>query len=186
MTRAGLLVLVVGPSGVGKDTLIDAARQTLAGDPAVVFPRREITRPAGAGGEDHLAVAIGDFHARRAADAYALAWEAHGHGYGVPAAILDDLTAGRTVVVNVSRGVIDQARRFARIRVLSLTVPADVLRRRLAARGRESTIEIDARIARAEAFAVTGPDVVSVVNDGSVETALARMLGAIRPDALAG
>lgn len=186
MTRPGLLVLVVGPSGVGKDTLIDAARAALADDPGVVFPRREITRPADAGGEDHQAVTVDAFRSRRATGGYALTWEAHGLGYGVPVAILDDLAAGRTVVVNVSRGVVDQARLLARVRVLSLTVPAEVLRLRLAARGRESAAEIDARVDRAGAVQVDGPDVVTIVNDDSVETAVARMLAAITPAARAG
>lgn len=183
--RPGLLVLVVGPSGVGKDTLIDGARAALAHDPAIVFPRREITRPADAGGEDHRPVTPAEFRARRSSNAYALAWEAHGLGYGVPATILDDLDAGRTIVVNVSRGIIDTARRLARVRVLSLTVPAEILRRRLAARGRETVEDIEARVARATAFAVAGPDVVTVVNDGSIESALARVIDAIRSDARA-
>lgn len=183
MRHPGLLVLVVGPSGVGKDTLIDAARTALAGDPDVVFPRRDITRAADAGGEDHLPVTVEEFQARRAAGHYVLSWQAHGLGYGVPAAIVDDLAFGRTVVVNVSRGVIEAARDLARVRVLNLTVPAEVLRRRLAARGRESAAEIDARVARAVAVPVHGPDVVTIVNDDSVETALSRMLAAIAPAA---
>lgn len=180
MNRSGLLVLVVGPSGVGKDTLIAAARLALRDETAIVFPRREITRPVDAGGEDHCPVDYEAFRGRRAAGAYLLAWEAHGLGYGIPAAVRDDLAAGRTVVVNVSRGVIDDARRLAPVRVVSLTVPADVLRKRLARRGRESADEIEARVGRAAAFAVAGTDVVTVVNDGAVETALARMLEAIR------
>lgn len=176
----GLLVLVVGPSGAGKDTVIDGVRAALAGAPDLVFPRREITRPAEAGGEDHIPVDHATFHSRRAAGAYALSWEAHGLGYGVPAAVRDDLGAGRTAVVNVSRGVIDEARKsLAPVRVVSLMVPPEVLRRRLAARGRESADDIEQRVARAGAFAVTGPDVVTVVNDGPVETAIARLLQAI-------
>ena len=61
-----MLVLVVGPSGAGKDTLIERAREALAGEARFRFVRREITRPEGAGGEDHIAVTPAAFAARRA------------------------------------------------------------------------------------------------------------------------
>ncbi len=48
----GRLVVVVGPSGAGKDTLIARARVRLAGDPTIVFPLRLVTRTASAA-EDH-------------------------------------------------------------------------------------------------------------------------------------
>ncbi len=180
-------MLVVGPSGSGKDSVIGAVRERLGGDPGVVFPRREITRPAEAGGENHVSIDAETFRARRAAGAYALAWEAHNLGYGVPAAIATDLAAGRTVVVNVSRGVLDEARRrFSPTRVISLVVPSTVLRERLMTRGRERPEDIDQRIARAEAFEVSGADVTTIVNDGPLSLAVSRMIETLGPRSATG
>lgn len=166
------LFLVVGPSGAGKDSLLEAAR---AACPEVRFPKREITRPAESGGEDHIPITEPEFERREAAGAYVLSWRAHDLGYGVPVGILDDLAAGRSVVVNVSRGVIDIARGLNfRVRVLSIRVPSAVLAERLRRRGRESEDQIAGRVARADSFRVTGPDVVEILNDGALETATRR------------
>lgn len=171
----GVLFLVVGPSGAGKDTLIEAAHAASAGDDRLVFPVREITRPADAGGEAHRPVDTATFSARRGQGAYALAWEAHGLGYGIPVSVTADLAAGRSVVVNVSRSVIDEARRrFPPVTVIQVAVPEDLLRRRLADRGRETADQIEARVARAGAFQVTGDDVVTLVNDGPVADSVER------------
>lgn len=176
----GKLALVVGPSGAGKDTLIAGARAQLAGDTNFVFPRREITRPADAGGEDHITVSWESFAQRRADGAYALAWEAHGLGYGVPAGIAEDLVHGRTVVVNVSRTVIPLARtRFPDLLILNVTAPVRILAERLAARGRESADDVAKRIDRSGAFVIEGAGVVNVVNDGGPEQGIERFVNAL-------
>jgi ribose 1,5-bisphosphokinase len=171
---------VVGPSGVGKDTLIDGARVALADDPAVVFVRRDITRPAEAGGEDHQPVSEAEFVRREAAGDYALSWRAHGLCYGVPADILQDLAVGRRVVANVSRGVIDEARgRLGAVRIVSVSADPHQLAERLRRRGRETEAEIADRIARAQAYNIAGRDVVELRNDGSREAGVTAMVSAI-------
>lgn len=176
----GKLALVVGPSGAGKDTLIAGARAQLAGDTNFVFPRREITRPADAGGEDHIPVSRESFAQRRADGAYALAWEAHGLGYGVPAGIAEDLVHGRTVVVNVSRTVIPLARTwFPDLQIMNVTAPVRILAERLAARGRESADDVARRLDRSGAFVIEGAGVVNVVNDGGPEQGIERFVNAL-------
>lgn len=178
--RPGLLVLVIGASGVGKDTLLNGALAALAHRRDIVFPRREITRPAEAGGEAHLPVDRRTFTERRAAGRYALAWEAHGLGYGIDLAVEADLAAGRQVVVNVSRTVLDKARRhFPRVRVVQVVASPAVVRDRLLARGREDADDVARRLARASAIPVEGDDVVTVCNDSGTAEGVQRFLAAL-------
>lgn len=58
--RPGRLVLVVGPSGAGKDTVIAGVKAACRDNLAVVFPRRVVTR-ASSDAEDHDTLAPADF-----------------------------------------------------------------------------------------------------------------------------
>ena len=169
-----MLVLVVGPSGAGKDSLLDAARAALAGDSHYRFVRRAITRPADAGGETHEALTAAEFAARH----FALRWRAHGLDYGIPEDIEDDLARGRIVIANVSRAVIAEAAARFPVRVIAVTAPAATLAARLAGRGRENAADIAARLARD----VTLPDSVpveTVMNDSALADGVARFLAAL-------
>ena len=172
--RRGCLIMVVGPSGAGKDSILDGARKQLADDDRFLFARREITRPTTAGGEDHIPVSWEAFRQRAVDGTYELAWEAHGLGYGVPANTLRSLLLGKSVIVNVSRGILGSARsRFSPVRIVNISVPPNVLAERLLARGRESDEEISKRLERADAYRVDGEDVVALVNDGPLTRSVA-------------
>lgn len=179
---SGTLFLLVGPSGAGKDTLLDGARARLEPRGGHVFPAREITRPEDAGGERHVPVSEEGFAARVACGAYALHWRAHGLGYGVPMGLCLELLRGRHVVVNASRSVLDEARRrFPSVRIVHVTAPPAVLRARIEARGREAGDDVEARVARAAAWAVDGADVAEVRNDGSIHEGIERLVAALAP-----
>lgn len=172
----GTLVLVVGPSGAGKDSLIEAARQQLPAS-RFVFPQRVITRQDDSGAEISNYVTPQVFGRLQASDAFALHWRAHGHHYGILRSMETELALERHVVVNVSRGVIEQARRqYPRLRVCLVTASRMVLRQRLAARGREMDAEIDQRLERSLFGMPDGPDVVEIVNDGALQDASDRFI----------
>ncbi|KZB73414.1 MULTISPECIES: phosphonate metabolism protein/1,5-bisphosphokinase (PRPP-forming) PhnN [Thalassospira] len=181
-TGYGLLVLVVGPSGVGKDTLLDAARDRLAQDKQFCFPRRCITRPAGTVGEIHIPVRPEDFGQMARQGAFLLSWKAHDLGYGIPRHVLEEVEAGKTVIVNVSRSVIEDACELVgrkNVRVVNIRASAEALRKRLEARGREDALDIERRLARASAYQVDGDYVVHVDNDADLETGILRFIRAL-------
>jgi ribose 1,5-bisphosphokinase len=120
----GRLVLVVGPSGAGKDTLIDLARVACANHTNVVFARRVVTRES-SGFEDNEQVTRDDFRQTLARGAFAVHWEAHGLCYALPSAVTDHVEAGRTVVANISRSVIGRLRElYADVVVVAVTDPS--------------------------------------------------------------
>jgi ribose 1,5-bisphosphokinase len=175
----GRLVVVVGPSGAGKDTLIAAARARLAGDAAFVFPLRLVTR-AVTTAEDHLTISDGDFTLAVSRGDFAFWWEAHGLKYALPAAIDTDIRAGRTVVCNVSRGIVSTLRpRYLQLSVVLVTAPAEVLAARLGGRGRASDGDLAQRLGRtAPPEAEFAPDHV-IENVGDIADSAARLLAAI-------
>jgi ribose 1,5-bisphosphokinase len=164
----GRLVLVVGPSGAGKDTLLGLAKAACAEDGNVIFARRVITRPSSAS-EDNEEVSAEAFREAAERGDYAMHWEAHGHCYALPRAVDDDLRAGATVLANVSRTVIAAARRtYANVVVIQITAPPNVLAERLAMRGRTSDGRIEHRLGRTVDETTTAPD-FTIVNVGTAD-----------------
>ena len=176
----GILFLVVGPSGAGKDTLLSGAREALRDDPRFVFARRLITRPTDAGGEDHTELSRDEFARLRDEGGMLLSWTAHGLDYGLPAALADDLEAGRNVVANVSRSVIpDAALKTSHVCTIVITAPASVMARRLADRGRETEADIAARLARDGATIPADVPRIDIVNDGTPAAGIDRLVSAL-------
>ena len=173
----GQLVLVVGPSGAGKDTLLGRARQALAADDAVVFVRRIVTREASAH-ENNEQVTPEAFCAAKAAGAFAIDWEAHGLCYALPRTIDADIRAGRIVVANISRTVISALRAaYADVVVVSVTAPPKVLAARLAARGSASDGPLGERLKRS--VDTSGAD-ITISNVGAADAHAAELIAAIK------
>ncbi|WP_331375438.1 phosphonate metabolism protein/1,5-bisphosphokinase (PRPP-forming) PhnN [Sinorhizobium chiapasense] len=179
MSLQGTLILVVGPSGAGKDTLIDYARGRLQTDPCVHFVRRVISRPV-AVGEDHEPVDVEEFQRRVLEGDFALHWQAHGLSYGIPSAIDEWLSRGEVVVANGSRTILPDARlKYPQLLVVNVAAPMDVLAKRLVERGRENLESVRERLIRSEQQSVEGDDVLRIDNSGPPEIAGERFLAVL-------
>ncbi|MFC5740442.1 phosphonate metabolism protein/1,5-bisphosphokinase (PRPP-forming) PhnN [Dyella tabacisoli] len=174
----GRLYYVMGPSGAGKDSVLGWVREH--GIPhGVLCAHRYITRPAHAGGENHVALSDAEFQSRTHRGLFALTWQAHGLHYGIGREIEHWMGRGADVLVNGSRDAYTLAcERFPAMQPVLITANRDVIAARLTARGRETTADIAARLARCDAYqAPLGAWVIH--NNGSVAEAGATLLEAI-------
>lgn len=171
----GTLVLVVGASGSGKDSVIDYAREHYASDDRVHFVRRCITRDNGDPSENHEHMPLAAFQKAEMQGKFVISWGAHGLFYGLPATLLDHLEKGGVVIANGSRKVIPVLKeQFPNFIAVNLTVEKSILAKRLLSRGRESDEEIERRLNRTDSLNESdlfGPETVHVDNSGSLETA---------------
>lgn len=175
----GRLIAVVGPSGVGKDSVMEGLA---AHDSRLSLVRRVITRPSAAGGEDFDGVTEAVFADLRDQGTFALHWGAHGLYYGIPADIQADLAAGKDLLANLSRSVLlEAAQRFPGMKVLSITADREVLAQRLSARGRETSEEIAQRLERANYALPNGLNVIELDNSGALEDTIKRAASLLYP-----
>jgi ribose 1,5-bisphosphokinase len=173
---SGMMVVVVGPSGAGKDTLLGLAAHHFEGRRDVHFARRAITRSADAGGEDHLSVSEGGFAAMERAGSFAVSWDAHGLKYGIPATVFQELAQGNIVIANGSRSVLDRFKAaFPRLVVINITARPEVLAERLEARGRESREDILKRLERGSLMLHGDYEVITIDNSGTLDEAARSM-----------
>ena len=170
------LIVVVGPSGAGKDSVLRGWRAALAalGVQAPALAQRVITRAPDAT-ESHEAVTASDFAGMRSQGLLATWWHAHGLDYGVRRRQLEPLAAGGWVVLNGSRAHLPALRTQAPgLRVVQIGAPPDLLAQRLAARAREDAAARESRLARAVAVPVEA-DLV-LINDGELQHCVDRLV----------
>lgn len=176
----GTLFLVVGPSGVGKDTLLDGAREQLSASRWFRFLRRVITRPEEAGGEDHIAATDEEFDDILSVGGFLHHWEAHGLRYGIPADALDDLGRGVNVVLNTSRNELEAFQeKVSNVVVVYISASPEVVEKRLRARARETDEEIARRLARIVERPTAFDGALELLNDSTVERGVEKLIDVI-------
>lgn len=179
------LFYVIGASGSGKDSLLDYARQHMPENTRVVFTHRYITRPAGAGGENHIALDEKEFYARQQMGCFAMNWYSHETHYGIGIEINQWLGKGLNVVINGSRAFLhDAAQKYHELRPILISVRPDILQVRLEQRGRETAEQIAQRLQQACRLEkkVSHPRLIRLENNGNIEDAGEKFLSIIHPN----
>lgn len=167
------LLVVVGASGSGKDSVLRGWLATLPPAARPHLVRRTITRPGDDPHEAHEALPAAAFVEAQARAAFAFAWQAHGLHYGVRWGELAPLERGGWVVMNGSRMALDALRaRAPSARVVEIVADPSQRRARLAAREREDAAAAASRLAR-QAPAVQADLVIA--NDAELASAVAAL-----------
>ena len=177
-----LLVIISGPSGVGKDTIIDAlrARPRDKDYHYVVTCTTRAPRPGEVDGVSYHVVARERFLAMRAAGELLEANEVHGNWYGTPRIEVGTaLVAGHDVILKIDVQGAQVVKERVSDALLIFVVPPslEALFQRLKARATESADELELRqrnaaleIARQDDY-----DYVVVNETGQVQRTAARI-----------
>ncbi|MHA2295694.1 MAG: hypothetical protein ACXAEU_09070 [Candidatus Hodarchaeales archaeon] len=143
------LILVVGSSGSGKDTLIyEAAHSLFSSEIQVKIARRWITRPMHRS-EDFHSVSVDEFLEAEQMGKFVFSWFIYDIHYGIPSDIIEWFSKDQVVLVNVSRGILFEARkRYPSCKIIKIVVPTEIAEKRVRSRGRERGSKVEERIHR--------------------------------------
>ena len=187
---------IVGPSGAGKDTIMNAVHEVLKNNPEFLFVRRIITRKAGInsfndhdetsqniGNEDNIGVSLEKFFELSQKASFSVQWFAHGIHYGLPIGIVDEVHKGKIVIANVSRAELEHAKElFGKVYVIEINAPIGILKERLLGRKREKITDIEERLKRANIpiQLPEGSKYCYIDNSGNVKSAVDKMLSILQ------
>jgi len=136
------IVLIVGPSGVGKDTLLKEAKKILDGN--FNFLNRYITRKP-CKSEDNFYLDEYAFEILKHNSFFVSTWNAHGNYYGIAKKSIKN----GINIISISRSKVKDFEKFYDdVYTINISVSKENLRKRLETRGRESKEDIEKRLDR--------------------------------------
>jgi len=134
------IILIVGQSGAGKDTLLNCASQHMECN----FVKRYITRSPDET-ENNYYISRDCFKTLSEIGYFIAEWSAHSNLYGIAK---NDIKEG-TNIISVSRQVVKTFEQvFEDVTTIEITAPKDVLYQRLIKRGRETPEQLQSRLER--------------------------------------
>ena len=181
-TPGGFLLVLSGPSGAGKGTLVD---RLVAARPECVFSISATTRPRRANEEDGVQyefITREEFDRRRSAGVF-LEWaEVHGHCYGTPTRFVDEgVRAGRVVVLDVDVQGGESVRRARPDAVSVFIYPPSIeaLRRRLLQRSTDASDVVERRLQNAPGELMQYVEYDYLVVNDDLEQAVRRLVAIV-------
>lgn len=149
------LVIISGPSGVGKDTIIEAMQRRQPSHPRhyVVTVTTRARRPREIDGVSYHFLSLDDYKRLETAEGLLEASEVHGNWYGTPRdQVQSALSAGRDAILKIDVQGAHKVREAVPDALLIYVVPPsfEVLRDRLLGRSTETSAEMDVRLRNAE------------------------------------
>ena len=178
----GFLLVLSGPSGAGKGTLVD---RLVAARPDCVFSISATTRPRRGNeqeGVQYEFVGREEFERRRSAGLF-LEWaEVHGHYYATPARFVDEgVRAGRVVVldVDVQGGASVRRARPDAVSVFIYPPSVEALRKRLLGRKTDTPEVVERRLQNAPGELKQYREYDYLVVNDELEAAVARLVSIV-------
>jgi guanylate kinase len=150
----GVLLVVAGPSGVGKGTIV---RKLLERDPRLWLSVSATTRPRREGevdGRDYLFLDRREFERKRDGGEFLEWFDVYGDLYGTPRTPVEEhLAGGADVVLEIDvQGALAVKQAFPDAVLVFVRAPSrEEQRRRLLERGRDDPAVVEQRLARADA-----------------------------------
>lgn len=171
----GYLILVIGNSGSGKDSIIKEVmerNQVLN----LYAPERYITRKPSID-ERNMFLTEQEFQQKSNQNKFALEWEIYNLKYGIPIEIDNWLQKGYHVIINVSRTVVEEAKKkYIKCKIVFVEVPFQITLKRLLKRGRENQAGLEERLERAKKNQKFSNADCIIDNSGSLENAINQFL----------
>jgi guanylate kinase len=179
----GVLLVVAGPSGAGKGTLVQKLRERTPELWLSLSATTREPRPGEVDGRDYVFLDRAEFERRRAANGFLESFDVFEDLYGTPRGPVEErLARGEDVILEIDvQGALAVRETFPDAVLVFIRPPSrEEQRRRLQARGGDDPEEIELRLAAADAEEARAPEFDEVIVNEDIDTATDQLQEVLR------